>query len=663
MKTFLQGIGIAILITLLVGVVTVTIVNAFALNVREGGTGNTGFSPNVLLATGTSTRTNLQATSTPTVGAIHATTTATSTFVGPVEFDSQIQVVGISTTNITITGTCDGCGSLNATTTDPFMVASIIATSTTASSSFAGNIIPLTDSSGELGQANLAWDILYVDNIFVNPSENLLIRNSTVDASDNNDITIAGGGAIAATRGGKIIIRGNESSSGNIDLIPGQSGDVIFKFTTGEATQMVAEQAGFRPQTDSDADLGTNSIFWDEIFGDDLVLHNDGINATGANEVRLSGLDLSAGDSGLHIRTEDDTDHLFASLVGINTINPENTLYVAGSFGVTASTSLYSSLTSTSTVNFTRATTTLATSTSLGVTGHAIFGDASGEGIDIGNTGVRITGDQDGAITFASLGGGNSENLIYNFDDTSNEVSITSGTGVSLFDLNTIGLDTDSLTVGADTVTSLAGDGTLSIVSNNLRVVDLVCTNCIGQTEIVDDYALHAGDVYTGVHDFGGATSKEMVNGTGPTVNATGEYAFDTTGSQFLIYDGAVVQVISATSTLGNNYASSSLDTMGWSKGTATATVEWAFRDAVTIRKIYCQSSHGTSTVQNTLFHVSNLTATSTGAYCNVTGDLEPLASTISVAANSVLNLVWGNATGTVPDDIWWRVDYTIDRL
>lgn len=41
--------------------------------------------------------------------------------------------------------------------------------------------------------------------------------------------------------------------------------------------------------------------------------------------------------------------------------------------------------------------------------------------------------------------------------------------------------------------------------------------------------ALVAGDVYTGVHDFGGATSLEVPNGAAPTVDAAGEIAVDTT--------------------------------------------------------------------------------------------------------------------------------------
>ena len=51
------------------------------------------------------------------------------------------------------------------------------------------------------------------------------------------------------------------------------------------------------------------------------------------------------------------------------------------------------------------------------------------------------------------------------------------------------------------------------------------------------------GAVWTGAHDFGGATSLELPNGTGPTVDAAGEIAVDTTDDQ-LVYYGAAKRVI-----------------------------------------------------------------------------------------------------------------------
>ncbi len=57
------------------------------------------------------------------------------------------------------------------------------------------------------------------------------------------------------------------------------------------------------------------------------------------------------------------------------------------------------------------------------------------------------------------------------------------------------------------------------------------------------NYAQAIGDVFTGVHDFGGATSTELVNSATPTTDATGEIALDTTITDhqplWQYYDGA----------------------------------------------------------------------------------------------------------------------------
>lgn len=52
-----------------------------------------------------------------------------------------------------------------------------------------------------------------------------------------------------------------------------------------------------------------------------------------------------------------------------------------------------------------------------------------------------------------------------------------------------------------------------------------------GQIADVDDFAEADGDVYTGVHDFGGATSIEIVNGTDPDVTVVGQISLDSDGA------------------------------------------------------------------------------------------------------------------------------------
>lgn len=62
--------------------------------------------------------------------------------------------------------------------------------------------------------------------------------------------------------------------------------------------------------------------------------------------------------------------------------------------------------------------------------------------LKIGENGVKITNDNDGALTFLGMGNGNDENFILNLDDTSNEVTITSTTGLERFFFSGIGVST-----------------------------------------------------------------------------------------------------------------------------------------------------------------------------------------------------------------------------
>lgn len=74
----------------------------------------------------------------------------------------------------------------------------------------------------------------------------------------------------------------------------------------------------------------------------------------------------------------------------------------------------------------------------LGADGTITTG-ASGTGsVDIGSAGVRLSDDGDGALTLLGLGNGSDESLTINLDDTSNEATVTSSTGVTLLNLSSI---------------------------------------------------------------------------------------------------------------------------------------------------------------------------------------------------------------------------------
>jgi hypothetical protein len=74
---------------------------------------------------------------------------------------------------------------------------------------------------------------------------------------------------------------------------------------------------------------------------------------------------------------------------------------------------------------------------------------------DFGATGVRVTNDADGAITFLGLGNGSDEDFTLNLDDTANTVVISSSTGVTTFDFGSIGITTSgTFSAGTGSVTT-----------------------------------------------------------------------------------------------------------------------------------------------------------------------------------------------------------------
>jgi hypothetical protein len=112
----------------------------------------------------------------------------------------------------------------------------------------------------------------------------------------------------------------------------------------------------------------------------------------------------------------------------------------------------------------------------------------------------------------------------------------------------------------------------------------------VGDTLNVDDaFLLNTGDIGTGVYDFGGATSIEIVNGATPVVDATGEVAIDTTSDYFYYYGASTKRVLSP------RYEKCfSLETPS---STADDNVPiWSPNKAITITDMYCRTQGGTST-------------------------------------------------------------------
>lgn len=156
---------------------------------------------------------------------------------------------------------------------------------------------------------------------------------------------------------------------------------------------------------------------------------------------------------------------------------------------------------------------------------------------------------------------------------------------------------------------------------------------------------LGISNTWTGVNDFGGATSVEIPNGTGPTVDAIGEIALDTTDDQLLVASassqGPLVfpgkqRLWSAT------VASTSADF--FSGGRIWLPPQ---RDGFKILEIHCAVDGGTSVV----FNVSNSggTTDSETITCDADGAVDTsIGTNPTYAAGSLNSIEVGTITGSV---------------
>jgi hypothetical protein len=83
-------------------------------------------------------------------------------------------------------------------------------------------------------------------------------------------------------------------------------------------------------------------------------------------------------------------------------------------------------------------------------------------GVQVGSTGVLITSDNDGAITFLGASAGNDEDLTMNLDDTANTVVFSSSTGVTKLDFSAMNMVTTGYMDGGILVTK-STDATITV--------------------------------------------------------------------------------------------------------------------------------------------------------------------------------------------------------
>jgi len=411
----------------------------------------------------------------------------------------------------------------NATTTTLVVGTSNPTTNLANGDLLVGNdILTDADSSADIGSSSNFWANLYTDAIvFDTSSDDSIIGNSTgiqIGLSafretglggvpiNNQPLTVYANSGNAQiiefdndATGGYVIKFDIDSSSNGADIgqlsfnaldsnanvteyarITGElltgtggseRGTVLFHVTIdGSITHIASVDAlGISTITDSTFDLGTPSSFWDETFTDELVVNSsDGTSATAANEVRISGQDLSAGDAGLLITTENDTDHLFASLVGINTVNPTAQLEVNGGILATASSTIIGNF------RIDGSATTTATSTVQGLKGLNLIS--------------CNTIDTDAAGHFSC---GVDATSAWEFDFTNALTPTTSAIGLfvtasSTFD-STLRVNATSTFVGGDVQIGLATttikDAALLVIPTSADEHGIIVQGAVGQSE------------------------------------------------------------------------------------------------------------------------------------------------------------------------------------
>jgi len=250
------------------------------------------------------------------------------------------------------------------------------------------------------------------------------------------------------------------------------------------------------------------------------------------------------------------------------------------------------------------------------------------------------------------------------YDVTDNTFAIASSTELGTnnaltINKSTLGTTLVSLTLGTDLTVANGGTG-LSTFGGTNHVLYTTAADALaseaaftynaGTDTLTATNGTFSGGTLTaatlaGALDAGGATSFEIPNGTGPTLDATGEIGFDTTDNQLQIAttSAATARVIPTVQKLwAATVASTSPDLL--SGGRIWLPPQ---RDGFDVTEIHCAVDGGTSVVIN----ISNSggTTDSETVTCDADGATDTSIDTNSVyAAGSLNSLEVGTVTGTV---------------
>jgi len=273
--------------------------------------------------------------------------------------------------------------------------------------------------------------------------------------------------------------------------------------------------------------LGTNWLAAVKIFGDKIAL------------AWAAGVDTSIGYLNSALRTVvNGTERqtiTSAGLTGISSTTPNHTLSVGssntGTFGISTTTN--------GCPQFTGGLMWIGTCAGNAFT-HPIVGSSA-------TTSTLIVATSTQPLGLVSLTG---------FSTTLPQLALSAGAGIAQWTMRNAGgsLFLATTTVAGTATTSISA---LSILNTSEFIVRGIFQffNNLG-TKIIDI----TGNVATllGAWDFGGATSLETVNGTAPVVDATGEFAVDTTSDQFVYFGASAKKVLTPTYRLGFSYATTS---------------------------------------------------------------------------------------------------------
>lgn len=144
------------------------------------------------------------------------------------------------------------------------------------------------------------------------------------------------------------------------------------------------------------------------------------------------------------------------------------------------------------------------------------------------------------------------------------------------------------------------------------------------------------------------STSLQIPNSTGPTVDTTGEIAVDTTTGQFLVFDGSDKHVLTGTSTMRINLASTTMDINGrqFKNGTTSLGIT-NDPEAITLSGFYCKATSTAASTQKAVIRFGDGTNWGTSGTCDTTGSY-----TANITNNTFTSfedvILQASSTGTV---------------